>query len=1762
MNQTTDISFVSFYVTEFFNRVVDESKNKLPEHQTALLDRLRNFFRDEQRIFSGLETLAQFNGTNELSIFLFDMTEGLNNFEPDQLYQLIPDRVEDFVNLFGLLMEEPENLSDLEKAVQQLEEKYGAPEGVGEEVSPLAGKELSFADFYHQEALQQLDDRLSKTADIETKTNMLAVLNVLREFSGNADQAEPKVADLISKTRQVFPADLESQNPDELVNTLPEKIDSLVTDLEDLARQNKALFDQILTSRSVPSAKEEKKKEEKPLTVDELLKEYFRSELDDHLAVIKPKIRALSDKYQAGLWNDLTRQLRSLKEISMIHGYTGVEWVSDRLIAGFDRAKKEKLRLTAESLSLFEDLYRELENVDQFTPTNKNEKFVNKFEALISEIEATFVPAGGAKETPEATEPVGKEPETPAPATEEQATEPVVAEQEAQAEEPPAETVADIAFGDTDALKNILGDVLNRLFSLHRKIQRNYSEDELNNLQKLMAAVKDIALLFYPAVAGDFIEPVLQVYDQLTEVEAGRRNEVLNVLTTVWENVLQQIPQAETFPELKSSFQQAAELLQEKVFGLDDEAQMAVVFADAYRQLWKPVEPVLAQAFTAPGSEAEAQYREYFTRFMDNAGLLGFQSLTEVGRFFHELADRPDKETFGEEIVQEIQNSWQLVLDRIEATGKAGDYNDILDALAEVLPVISEEEDVEQIFIQESLEHLQNARAALDELEENPENREPLRQIDSEIHSIRSSAHLLEKESVVDFAVTLEEAAEMFEAPEVPMPANFFPVFRQALDTLQELIHDPEIDYGPASQNIEDLLNAIILEQEEAIAEAPGEEEVSEGEEQEKEVETEAPLFAESEEIDEDLLEIFKEEAEKFVLTLAESNQKLKENLDSQQALSDLEQAAHSLRSSAKMMGFREIAQLTAGLEEIVEAINNEEIENTADLQDRISEAIELIRRLSEGEEIPKREVARVMNLLDISRKKVKTTAADEEKAKDVLKKTRELFLEEAAELIAGLNQDMLELEKMPESDLQLNNIQRKLHTLKGSAYMAKFEHIGDLAHKLEDYFEVFRNQRSQVKEEMLNPAFTALDLIEELVQAAQKDVDALPAQFTSRLAELDNKLYYYQSAEAPRPEETPAETPVVVETKKTKKKTDENVVKINTDHLDKMVNIATDLVVNRTELSAHFDHLKQLLQKIANEKKELHQTRNYLEEILEQSAKPQAETSAPPSLEEENNLEEVVNVFKTISHTIDSVSSEMERLSRDFEKNIQQIAVLSRMLHSDILRVRMVPVEVLFNRFPRAIRDMAKAQGKKVTLTVEGNNTEMDRAMIEALTDPIMHILRNAVDHGIETPQERKALGKKVTGSIILRARQDKNQVVIDISDDGRGIDLDKVKKVVVKKKLATKKALATMTEAEILNFIFYPDFSTKDKTDKVSGRGIGLDVVSNQIQKLRGNIRIRTEKNQGTTFSLRVPLTLVISQALLTEMHGNVIAIPMIAVQESLELDRHSILVDDVRKYIQARGKLLPFVRIEDVLKFGESAGELPEKLTVLILHDAGVSVALGVNRIIGRQEIVIKSLGGPMQNVEYISGGTILADGSVALILDYVSVIRDVEFQFFGNVRNPHSIREVRGEGRQPRMELHYQKAPMRMKTGIKKKTIKGRKPRILVVDDSVSLRNFVSSVLENQGYATLQASDGPEALKIVQDEIVDLIITDLEMPKMHGFDLIAKIREQEQWNDLPIVILTGRSAKAQSDKGMELGANAFIGKPFKEGDLLQAISMFFK
>jgi two-component system chemotaxis sensor kinase CheA len=496
-------------------------------------------------------------------------------------------------------------------------------------------------------------------------------------------------------------------------------------------------------------------------------------------------------------------------------------------------------------------------------------------------------------------------------------------------------------------------------------------------------------------------------------------------------------------------------------------------------------------------------------------------------------------------------------------------------------------------------------------------------------------------------------------------------------------------------------------------------------------------------------------------------------------------------------------------------------------------------------------------------------------------------------------------------------------------------------------------------------------------------------------------------------------------------------------------------------------------------------------------------------------------------------VSSELDkRFEGDFliEQLLDttaQIGLITTELQLAVMKTRMVPIGKVFNKFPRMVRDLSRDLKKDIELHISGEETELDKSIVEEIGDPLIHMIRNAVDHGIESPEERLKRGKPKKGNVFLTAYHEGNHIVIEIKDDGRGLDAEKLKKKALEKGIVTQEELNNMNEEEAFGLIFRPGFSTAAKVTGVSGRGVGMDVVKTNIEKLNGIIIIESEIGQGSTFKLKLPLTLAIIQALLVEVSGEIFAIPLVSVIETVRINENEIQNFEGREVLKLRDSVLSLIRLDEI--FGVE-GSFNEEIYVVVVALAEKKFGLVVDRLVGQEEIVIKSLGEYLGGNLGIAGATIMGDGRVRLILDVAGVMEIAS-------KMP----------KRPRQKFTNKNAPLRTNSN---------NLRILVVDDSATDRKIMKRLLESTGRIDVtEVSNPKDALVAVKNIQSDVIITDIMMPDMDGFELTKAIREKGI--DIPVIAVSSRNETGISNKMKIYGVDAFLIKPISLESMLDKI-----
>jgi two-component system chemotaxis sensor kinase CheA len=566
----------------------------------------------------------------------------------------------------------------------------------------------------------------------------------------------------------------------------------------------------------------------------------------------------------------------------------------------------------------------------------------------------------------------------------------------------------------------------------------------------------------------------------------------------------------------------------------------------------------------------------------------------------------------------------------------------------------------------------------------------------------------------------------------------------------------------------------------------------------------------------------------------------------------------------------------------------------------------------------------------------------------------------------------------------------------------------------------------------------------------------------------------------------------------------------VRVDRLDRLLNLAGELTVGRQAQTAHLQTLHDLQDLLGQQKRMLLSLEVELKRLRFSATQREAL---------DRHINGVLNVGE---HAGKLVRSQVER----FEQHTTHSGQLIEDLEQEVMAARLLPISTLFTNLPRAVRDLARDVGKEVNLALLGETTELDRKVIEALNDPLLHMIRNAVDHGIELPDEREAAGKPRQGAIEVSAQAFGAYAEVTLRDDGRGMDPQRLREAAVRKGLLSHDAATVLTDQEALELIFMPGFSTAQMITDISGRGVGMDVVRTNIQELGGQVQIESRPGMGTTIVLTLPLTLVTTRVLLVEIGGQMFGLPASGCRGSLWAYPDGVRSIEGRAMLPYEGRLAPILRLADLL---DVAGAQPfpsrHRTPTVIIGSAQRPLALLIDRLIDEREVVVKPLGVLMERQRRFSGAIQLGDGRLVLLL------------------NPMALAQT-ARGMALARPLARRDAT--------------RHSRLLVADDSFTTRELIRSILQSAGYEVTTAVDGLDALDKLRAAPYDLVVSDVEMPRVDGFQLTTQIRRDLGLIDLPVVIITSLASETHRRRGLEAGAQAYIVKSqFDQGNLLETV-----
>lgn len=789
----------------------------------------------------------------------------------------------------------------------------------------------------------------------------------------------------------------------------------------------------------------------------------------------------------------------------------------------------------------------------------------------------------------------------------------------------------------------------------------------------------------------------------------------------------------------------------------------------------------------------------------------------------------------------------------------------------------------------------------------------------------------------------------------------------------------------------------------------------------------------------------------------------------------------------------------------------------------------------------------------------------------DLMRQLRATFKIEASEHIQALNRVLLILETDPDSAQAkplLEEIFREAHSLKGAAGAADFAQVESTAHKLESVFSAAKNGRIQLTPEVCDVLYAAIDAVTVIIEAALEQVPHgvdLPELYT-RLEAVENGLPI--PGARPQPVETPK--PIILESAVAKITNAQPSALIDLSQVPDAMTGAVPKTVQpeekpkaasangkegkaRTGLNARSDDTIRVATnkidslmtqsgellvaglKIDQRLNDVNSIRTRLEDWNREWLKLRAANSGLFHDGDRERMRPVVKLLDANQETLRSLVTMVNELKRGFAGDALHLARVTNDLSEGVMRVRMLPVSNVFDAFPRLVRDVARDQGKEVELKTEGAETELDRKVMEAIKDPLLHLLRNSVDHGIEKPEERVRNGKPAQGTITLRAFQKGNNIVIEIQDDGAGINRTKVKQAALKAGLITADEMAAVSDEDALRFIFAPGLSTSGTITDISGRGVGMDVVRRNVEALQGQVDVESTLGKGTRIALTLPLTLATTQELLVQVGQETYGIPISAVERIRRITANEISSVQGKQAIVVDDEPVSLVRLAQVLErpaMAEQEGGTDKKMPVVILDSGRRRVAFLVDAVVGQQESVVKTVGKQLSRVRNVAGATILGSGQVIITLNPVDLMKS-----------------VRG------VETRY-RAAEQAKTETGKKEMRAN---ILVVDDSLSTRTLEKNILETAGYKVMLATDGQEALNMLtSNSNINLIVSDIIMPHMDGLALTAMIKQDPNLKRIPVVLVTSLDSRTDKERGIQVGADAYIIKSnFDQSNLLDTI-----
>ena len=1098
------------------------------------------------------------------------------------------------------------------------------------------------------------------------------------------------------------------------------------------------------------------------------------------------------------------------------------------------------------------------------------------------------------------------------------------------------------------------------------------------------------------------------------------------------------------------------------------------------------------------------------------------------------------------------------------------------------------------LFLEEAEEILESASHTLDQWEQGDAGN--VDGLQRDLHTLKGGARMAAVAPVGDLAHELENLYEAHHNGQQQTDPALFALLHRCHDRLAEMID--ALRGGRTPEDAPELVSAIqaFLRGDREVSHTPDSSATLDSEPQAHEAASDfaedtgspAPVAVEDApepteappqpERDPELVEIFLEEADEILESAGNSLELWISQQDNLIELQSLQRDLHTLKGGARMAEVPELGDLGHELETLYEGLAQSQLAIEPALldllhrcHDQLAEMVEALkanRPLPNGEVLitaihgyaadpagftlptmaasPAAQPASPPPATAASEAPAPAnTAADDAWQADSDPEILEIFLEESEELSDIIDACLTSWKDHPESTDFIDDLKRALHTLKGGARLAGLKQLGDISHDFETYLLELESRRQTPAQSDFQPMLDWHDQINRGMESV-----AAAAQTSAPVAETPDAAAPANTLPAATDKQPAPQQPQKDDRRQRQNQAQpQEMVRVGADVLEALVNLAGETSINRGRVEQGITEFAFNVEEMGNTVQRLYEQLRRLDSETEAQIMSNYQKGVdlgeydedfdPLEMDQYSELHQITKqLSESASDLLDLKNTLLDR-NKDTETLLLQQARINTELQEKLMRTRMVPFSRLVPRLRRIVRQISGEVDKRVDFDVLNPEGELDRSLMERVVAPLEHMLRNAVDHGIETSEGRQSAGKDGTGRINLELGREGGEVVITLSDDGKGIDTDAVRQKAIERGLIA--ADAQLSEQEIQQFIFHAGFSTAAAVTQISGRGVGMDVVASEIKQMGGSVTIDSRKGQGTRFIIRLPFTLAMNRALMVKAAEDSYAIPLNQIEGIVRISPF-----ELQHYFEEENPVYTYVGQDYELQYlghfvhGNRVPHLENQTTpmpVLLIRSTEHTVAIVVDDLVGSREVVVKAVGPQLATVAGISGATILGDGSVVIILDIHSLIRAAHVQTTALAAGE----TVPTLPQEPEEELQPQRDT----------------PLVMVTDDSVTVRKVTTRLLERNGYEVVTAKDGIDAIAKLEDIRPDVMLLDIEMPRMDGFEVATHVRHDSRLQDVPIIMITSRTGEKHRERAFDIGVNCYMGKPFQENELLSTI-----